>query len=184
VDVDWAYTPKWGADDHTLFFPCAGIYPGNDVAVRYDLVTGEPTVIYKSAYLYNHAAYVRPGPNAEVIAFKTFNHTTGEGLICSLAFMDADGANLRVEWQPEEPAFGFPECWSPDGKYLVLKYYNPMADDMQYYCYEVKTRRASLLTMAKPGADRHGYYGASWGPNGDVVFATDEGWLYLIKAPE
>jgi Tol biopolymer transport system component len=75
--------------------------------------------------------------------------------------------------------------WSPSGRYIVFSYLNSSWEyGYALYVYDVKNRTVTQLTMRPREAEYEHFYRASWGPNGDIVFATVEGWLYLIKAPE
>jgi|GEM_PF-1966262 len=184
------YVPYWGPAGDKIYF--VGLYEPREplYALWYDLETKEVGVLRKPVNHFHHVIAV-PSPGGEKVAVGLMprpgytEHVIGYVV---LAFIDADGSNFEVIWaEPAEgPAgVGEPRDWSPGGKYVLLRYgpFDGTGDSL--WTYEVKTGAVRQLTKCPPDTDREdSARGYSWGPNGDIVFATDEGWLYLIKAPE
>ncbi len=185
------YVPYWGPGGDRIYF--VGHYAeGREplYALWYDLETKELGVLRKPVNEFNHNIAV-PSPGGDKVAlglmarYGRVKHTV-EFVV--LAFIDADGTDFEVIWsEPYEgrAGAGGPRDWSPDGKYVLFSYGPSVGTGTTLWTYEVDNGVVGQLTMCPPEKGReNSARGYSWGPNGDIVFATDDGWLYLIKAPE
>jgi dipeptidyl aminopeptidase/acylaminoacyl peptidase len=183
------YLPYWSYDGSRIYY--VGDYVPREpmYALWYDLEAEELGVLRKpvSEFHHNMAA---PSPLGDKVALGLMAR---EGYVkhavrnVVLAFINTDGSDFEVVWaEPADaaPEPGEPRDWSPDGKYVLLRFEPTLGTGNSLWTYEVKTGVVRQLTMCPPDREYdHVTYG-SWGPNGDIVFGTDEGWLYLIKAPE
>jgi len=184
------YLPYWGPAGDKIYF--VGLYEAREplYALWYDLVTKDIGVLRKPVSQFNHIIAV-PSPRGDKVALGLMAR---EGYVkhavknVVLAFINTDGSDFEVVWaEPADaaPEPGEPRDWSPDGKYVLLRFEPSLGTGNSLWTYEVKTGVVRQLTMCPPDQEREdSARGYSWGPNGDIVFGTEEGWLYLIKAPK
>jgi WD40 repeat protein len=183
--VPWSYAPKWRKPDGgRLYFPWAdfkktGVKTG--CAAYCDLETGTPTIITRSPTLNYYG--VIPGPESDVVALGVSGFEFEEGSAV-LAFTGGEGGGVDVVWPLSRYDLGGPIDWSPAGNYILVCYYVPYSDQQTLWTYEVKTGEVRQLTMCPPDKDFETITDASWGPNGDIVFSSQDGRLYLIRGPE
>ncbi len=190
LGIRLAYVPYWGPAGDRIYF--VGPYEAREplYALWYDLGTEELGILRKPVNEFFHTIAV-PAPGGEKVAlaltarFGRVKHTV-EFVV--LAFINADGTDFEVIWsEPYEgrAGVGGPRDWSPDGKYVLFRYAPSVGTGSTLWTYEVDTGVVGQLTMCPPEKGREdSARGYSWGPNGDIVFGTSDGWLYLIKAPE
>jgi WD40 repeat protein len=184
LGIKFVYVPYWSPTGEKIYF--VGHYVPREplYALWYDLRTKEIGVLRKPEGELNHNVAV-PSPGGDNIALGLMERYGHRHVV--LALVDADGSGFRVLWSEinENPAgVGNPRDWSPDGKYVLLRYEPFEGTGDSLWTYELKTRAVRQLTMCPLELNVELLAGASWGPNGDIVFATEWGWLYLIKAPE
>ncbi len=183
------YLPYWGPGGDKIYY--IGHYVAREplCALWYDVGTKKFGVLRKPVNEFNHTIAV-PAPGGEKVALGL---TAGPYYVkhiikyVVLAFINADGSGFDVVWpEPAEaPAgIGEPRDWSPDGKYILIRFSTFVGTGTSLLTYEVKTGTVRQLTMCPPDEERETAYCGSWGPNGDIVFGDVDGWLYLIKAPE
>lgn len=189
LGTDWGYLPYWSPSADKIFF--VGHYVPREpmYALWYDLEAKELGVLRKPVNEFHHNM-AAPSPLGDKVALGLMAR---EGYVkhavknVVLAFINTDGSDFKVVWaEPADaaPEPGEPRDWSPDGKYVLLRFEPSLGTGNSLWTYEVKTGVVRQLTMCPPEREYdHVMYG-SWGPNGDIVFGTDEGWLYLIKAPK
>jgi len=179
-----AYTPRWSADGKKIYTQ-AWVEPREPLyAVSYDIDTGEMAVLRKPGEL-GHDNVV-PARRGDKIALGLFNQAIpGRGY--ALALINADGTGFAPIW-PENDGIGDPKDWSPDDKYVLVRFRYPNAAEDGLWTYEVATGAVRQLTMCPPHLERELLHGGSWGPNGDIIFGGYDrpitGWLFLIKAPD
>jgi Tol biopolymer transport system component len=185
LGIRFVYVPYWSPTGEKIYF--VGDYVPREplYALWYDLRTKEIGVLRKPAGELHHNVAV-PSPGGDKVALGLMERGGSHGHVV-LALVDADGSAFRVLWSEinENPAgVGNPRDWSPDGKYVLIRYQPVDGTGDSLWTYELKTAAVRQLTMCPLELDLEDLSGASWGPNGDIVFATECGWLYLIKAPE
>jgi WD40 repeat protein len=184
------YLPYWGPEGDKVYY--VGLYEARDplYALWYDLGTKDIGVLRKPVNQFNHVVAVPSARGDRIALGLTARHGYVKHVVeyVVLAFINRDGSDFEVVWtEPAEtpPGIGEPRDWSPDGKYVLLRYVPFDGTGDTLWTYEVNTGAVRQLTMCPPDKEREdSARGYSWGPNDDIVFATDEGWLYLIKAPE
>jgi Tol biopolymer transport system component len=184
LGINEVYVPYWGPDGDKIYF--VGHYVRREplYALWYDLRTKEIHVLRKPEELSHNVAI--PSPGGEKVALGLMERWGRHGHVV-LALVGADGSGLRVLWSEinDSPGgVGNPRDWSPDGKYVLIRYDPPHGTGDSLWTYELKTAAVRQLTMCPPDEDVQIVPHGSWGPNGDIVFGTEWGWLYLIKAPE
>jgi Tol biopolymer transport system component len=185
LGINEVYVPYWGPNGDKIYF--VGHYVRREplYALWYDLRTKELGVLRKPEGELHHNVAV-PSPGGDKVALGLMERSGQHGHVV-LALVDADGAGFRVLWSEineNRAGVGNPRDWSPDGKYVLIRYEPPHGTGTSLWTYELKTRAVRQLTMCPPDEDVQIVPRGSWGPNGDIVFATVDGWLYLIKAPE
>jgi dipeptidyl aminopeptidase/acylaminoacyl peptidase len=181
LKFNWAYCPKWGPEGRRLYFLLHSLDHRRLDAVYYDF-TEEKLFRLHYSDEYGHRAAV-PSPDGEQVALNLFNSRKVPTDII-LAFVKADGTGFNIVWRGLASEAGWPVEWSPGGRFIIVSYDLPLSYGQALWTYDVTTAAVGQLTMCPPKLNFQNHYGASWGPNGDIVFATDHGWLYLIKAPE
>jgi dipeptidyl aminopeptidase/acylaminoacyl peptidase len=178
---DWSYKPAWGPNSERIYFPME-----NPKAKRLDaayyVLNGGKVVTLHHAENFDHRA-VLPGPGGGEVALNLFNDEYHSSEVI-LAFVGADGGDLRIVWYGAFSELGWPVDWSPGGNYVLVCYYGFYSNQQTLWTYETKTHKVRQLTMCPPGKDVDPITEGSWGPSGNIVFATEEGKLYLIKGPE
>jgi hypothetical protein len=180
-----AFSPVWGGTDERVYLVTAMIEPRNTDATYYDLEKRELVLIHHLEELSSDHGLVIPGPEDDVVAVSVFNTMAKEPLSAILAFVNTDGSNFTRICYKYEHEWGGPWDWSPSGRYIVFDYLNSLWEyGYALYTFDVKNRVVRQLTTRPRDGESEYFYHASWGPNGDIVFATVDGWLYLIKAPE
>jgi hypothetical protein len=175
----------WGGTDERVYLVTAMIEPHNGDATYYDLEKRELVLIHHLKELRSCHGRVIPGPEDDVVAVSVFNTMAKEPLSAILAFVNTDGSNYTRFCYKTKYEWGGPLRWSPSGRYIVFSYLNSLWEyGYALYTFDVKNRFVRQFTMRPREGESEHFYGASWGPNGYIVFATKKGWLYLIKAPE
>ena len=181
IEIKWAKAPRWGSGGDRIYFSTAIEPREPDYAVYYDLEEEKLNVLRKDAF-YHHGAVV-PAPGEEKITFNLIS-TSGKPVDdVILALINKDGKGFERLWGPGNGTGG-PVIWSPDSKYILVWYGVLRSDQEGLWTYEVKSGVVRQLTRCPRETDFETIEGASWGPNGDIVFASEHGSLYLIKAPE
>jgi len=181
IEVKWAKAPRWGSGGDRIYFSTAIEPREPDYAVYYDLEEQKLNILRKDAD-YHHGAVV-PAPGEEKITFNLIS-TSGKPVDdVILALINKDGKGFERLWGPGKGTGG-PVIWSPDSKYILIWYGMLRSNQEGLWTYEVKSGVVRQLTKCPPETDFETIEGASWGPGGDIVFATKDGKLYLIKAPE
>jgi len=175
------FKPFWGSWGVTLYFLMDSENHRRLDAAYYDFNDKELKRYHVSAELGHRAAV--PAPGGEEVAINLFNENY-EVTDIILALIRDTGEDLRIVWRGEEGEVGWPIDWSPSGRYILLNYARVHTGQQGLWTFYVKTSKVKQLTMCPPETDFETILGASWGPNGDIVFGTEEGKLYLIKAPE
>lgn len=182
LEFEWAYRPNWGPDGRRLYFLLDSTDHLRLDAVYYDFPEEKLVRLHHSEE-YGHRSVV-PSPGGEYVALNLFNDRKTRTDVV-LAFIRTDRRGFTVSWPGVPGAVGWPVDWAPGGTFVIVSYYQPLSHGQELWTYEVKSAAVRQLTM-RPLDKKldYCYYGASWGPNGDIVLATNQGWLYLIKAPE
>lgn len=182
IDVRWSFSPRWTPDGRALYFSSVVEPRGKDYAVYYNLDQGEIRVLYHDPR--RHVWNPTPSRTGEKIALRLHNPDV-KGIDVNLAFVNKEGADYEAVWPAGEYTVWLsPFEWSPSGRYLLVGYAYPRTGGYQLGFYEVGTGLFRNLTNCPSDRFSETITGASWGPDGDIVFGTEEGKLYLIKAPE
>ena len=185
LGINEVYVPYWGPNGDKIYF--VGHYVRREplYALWYDLRTKEIGVLRKPEGELHHNVAV-PSPGGDKVALGLMERSGQHGHVV-LALVDADGSGFRVLWSEiteNRAGVGNPRDWSPDGKYVLIRYQPVHGTGDSLWTYELKTAAVRQLTMCPLEFDLEDHSGASWGPNGEIVFGDVDGWLYLIKAPE
>jgi Tol biopolymer transport system component len=182
LDVKWSYAPRWGPRGDTIYFGCSVNAREKTYAVYYDLNESEMRVLYRDPI--RHGWNPTPSPGGEKIALRLHNADV-KGIDVNLAFVNNEGGEYEAVWPAGEyRVWVSPLEWSRSGRYLLIGYSYPRCGGYQLGYYEVETGLFRSLTSCPSDMFSETITGGSWGPNGDIVFGTKEGKLYLIKAPE
>jgi dipeptidyl aminopeptidase/acylaminoacyl peptidase len=183
-DLPWSGCPRWHKPKSDGLYFLWGSFKKTGVkkacAAYYDLTTREVVVLRRSAVL-NYGCTV-PGPEGAKVATCLFGEDHEEGSAV-LAFMNNEGGCFEVVWPRSYKELGAVTDWSPSGEYVLVNYYYFGSDQQTLWTYEVKTGKVRQLTMCPPEKDFETITEGSWGPNGDIVFNSQDGRLYLIKGP-
>jgi hypothetical protein len=182
VDLPWSGCPIWNKPKSDGLFFLWGSFKKTGVKktcpAYYDLTTREIVILRRSAALnYGRTA---PGPESAKVGTCLYGDDHEEGSAV-LAFMNRDGGDFEVVWPRSFTELGVLTDWSPSGEYVLVNYYYFGSDQQTLWTYKVKTGKVRQLTMCPPEKDFETITEGSWGPNGDVVFNSQDGRLYLIK---
>ena len=175
------FSPKWAADGRKLFLLADSEGRRRFDAAYYDFDKKTLVRFSKSENMKHRAAI--PGPSQAIVAVSLFNESYETNNII-LAFAGVERPDLKVIWRGNEGEDGWPVDWSPAGNYLLMTYTQRHSGQQALWVYVVKADGIRQLTMCSPEKPYESLIYASWGPNGDIVFGTEDGKLYLIKAPE
>jgi len=182
LNYKWAWTPRWSADGKRIYFTCSVNVREKDCGVYHDFNDKELRTLYRDPLM--HVGPPVPSPGGEKVALWLFSNDENYVDI-NLAFIDPDSTGFSAVWRGRyEYGWAHPIDWSPDGKYVLIWYGAPRSNQEGLWTYEVKNSVLKQITKCPPEVDFETILGASWGPNGDIVFASEHGSLYLIKAPE
>jgi Tol biopolymer transport system component len=182
VDVKRSYAPRWGPGGDTIYYGCSVNAREKTYAVYYDLNESEMHVLFRDPK--RHVWNPTPSRTGEKIALRLHNPDV-KGIDVNLAFVNNEGGGYEAAWPAGEyTVWVSPLEWSPSGRYLLVGYPYPRTGGYQLGFYEVETGLFRNLTNCPSDRFSETITGASWGPDGDIVFGTEEGKLYLIKAPE
>jgi Tol biopolymer transport system component len=182
IAVRWSFSPRWAPYGRGLYFSSVVEPRGKDYAVYYNLEENEMDVLYHDPR--RHVWNPTPSPTGEKIALRLHNPDV-KGIDVNLAYINKEGGDYEAVWPAGEyTVWVSPLEWSPSGRYLLLGYAYPRTGGYQLGFYEVETGLFRNLTNCPSDLFSETITGASWGPEGDIVFGTEEGKLYLIKAPE
>jgi hypothetical protein len=150
--------------------------------VYYDLNESEMHVLYRDPN--RHVWNPTPAPGGEKVALRLHNADV-KGIDVNLAFINTSGTGFDAVWPAgDDRVWMSPVDWSPSGRYILLGYSYPRHGSYEYGAFDVKANLFRPLTMCPPGRFSESLEGASWGPNGDIIFASEHGSLYLVEAPE
>jgi Tol biopolymer transport system component len=174
------FSPKWAAGGRKLFLLADSKDRRRLDAAYYDF-DKKTLVRFNKSSTMNHRAAM-PGPYRECAVVSLFNDDYENSIIIGL--VDLKRPDLEVLWRGNEGEDGWPVDWSPAGNYLLMTYTQLHSGQQALWVYDVKAGGIRQLTMCLPEKPYESLIYASWGPNGDIVFGTEDGKLYLIKAPE
>lgn len=180
IDVKWCWGPRWAPEGDKIYFVADLNLREPLYAVSYSLEESKLEVLRKPGEL-EHRRVVPPR-SGKKIGLALFDADNPYRDIV-IAFINVDGTDFEVIWPANEGSGGIID-WSPYSKYILIWYGVLRSDQEGLWTYEVKTGVVRQLTKCPPETDFETIVGASWGPGGDIIFATKEGKLYLIKEPE
>jgi Tol biopolymer transport system component len=175
------FSPKWARDGSKLFLLVDSEDHRRLDAGYYDLEENALIRFSTSPNMIHRAAI--PGPSGESAVISLFNENFDNSIIIGLA--DINGPHLQVLWRGSNGEDGWPLDWSPKtGDYLLITYTQRYFGQQALWVYNVKKGEITQLTTCPSEVGYESLIYGSWGPNGYIVFGTEEGKLYLIKAPE
>jgi len=190
VSGDWAYLPFWNADGSRVYYVGEPKGERSLGIMYYDLTTEKNTVVRGGDYKdwqYNDVVPSRAANSW--LAASMFISLERERTI-KLMLGPYAGDVFKIILGEEDKNNGYVVDWSPDDSHILFTYEIPFVTPMCLWSYELKSGIIRQITVKPPEVAVQTITDGSWGPAGEIAFATHNddlyrcGWIYLIDAPK